>query len=140
MGIPSIGDSGHQGTESPLHEILVGIPSSGDSVQWGFRPVGIPGTYHIIEKKSLHFYRTFSAHFANIRRTRSTLFPKFAVHLALPHIKQFKEVRHYLRNFAALNLCLCFILRTHFSSTWELILLQPDGVSPFNLRTYSSST
>ena len=43
-GIPSSGDSGHQGTESLLHGILVGIPSSGDSVQWGFRPVGIPGT------------------------------------------------------------------------------------------------
>ena len=27
-----------------IHEILVGIPSSGDSVQWGFRPVGIPGS------------------------------------------------------------------------------------------------
>ena len=42
VGIPSSGDSGHQGTESPLHEIwwgfrAVGIPSSGDSVQWGFR-------------------------------------------------------------------------------------------------------
>ena len=47
MGIPSSGDSGHQGTESPLHESLVGIPSSGDSVQWGFRPEGIPGTYRI---------------------------------------------------------------------------------------------
>ena len=45
MGIPSSGDSRHQGTESPLHEILVGIPFSGDSVQWGFRPVEIPGTY-----------------------------------------------------------------------------------------------
>ena len=30
VGIPSSGDSGHQGTESPLHEIW-----------WGFRPVGI---------------------------------------------------------------------------------------------------
>ena len=32
VGIPSSRDSGHQGTQSPLHEILVGIPSSGDSV------------------------------------------------------------------------------------------------------------
>ena len=52
VGIPFSGDSGHQGTESPLQEIWwgfrpVGIPSSGDSVQWGFRPVGIPGTYRI---------------------------------------------------------------------------------------------
>ena len=42
VGIPFSGDSGHQGTESPLQEIWwgfrpVGIPSSGDSVQWGFR-------------------------------------------------------------------------------------------------------
>ena len=37
VGIPSSGDSGHQGKVSPLHEILVGIPSSRDSVQWGFR-------------------------------------------------------------------------------------------------------
>ena len=37
MGILSSGDSGHQGTESPLHDILVGIPASVDSVQWGFR-------------------------------------------------------------------------------------------------------
>ena len=38
-GIPTVLNS-----EYPLiHEILVGIPSSGDSVQWGFRPVGIPG-------------------------------------------------------------------------------------------------
>ena len=44
VGIPSSGDSGHQCTESPLHEILVGNPSSGDSVQWGFRPVGIPSS------------------------------------------------------------------------------------------------
>ena len=47
VGIPFSGDSGHQGTESPLQEIWwgfrpVGIPSSGDSVQWG---LGIPGTY-----------------------------------------------------------------------------------------------
>ena len=39
-------------TESPLswiptdRSIMVGIPSSGDSVQWGFRTVGIPGIYH----------------------------------------------------------------------------------------------
>ena len=36
VGIPSSGDSGqsgHQGTESPLHEIW-----------WGFRPVGIPSS------------------------------------------------------------------------------------------------
>ena len=31
VGITSSGDSGHQGTESPLREILVEIPSSGDS-------------------------------------------------------------------------------------------------------------
>ena len=54
VGIPSSGDSGHQCTESPLHEIWwgfrpVGIPSSGDSVQWGFRPVGIPGTYRSLD-------------------------------------------------------------------------------------------
>ena len=54
--------------------------------------------------------RTFSAHFANIRRTRAALFTKFAAHL--PHIKQFKEsaAPHYLQNFAALYLCLCFQL------------------------------
>ena len=52
--------------------------------------------------------RTFSAHFANIRRTRAALFTKFAAHL--PHIKQFKEsvAPHYLQNFAALYLCLCW--------------------------------
>ena len=33
--------------------------------------------------------RTFAANFVNIRRTRGTLFTKFAAHL--PHIKQFKE-------------------------------------------------
>ena len=33
VGIPSSGDSGHQGTESPLHAIW-----------WGFRPVGIPSS------------------------------------------------------------------------------------------------
>ena len=42
VGIPFSGDSEHQCTESPLQEIWwgfrpVGIPSSGDSVQWGFR-------------------------------------------------------------------------------------------------------
>ena len=33
VGIPFSGDSGHQGTESPLQEIW-----------WGFRPVGIPSS------------------------------------------------------------------------------------------------
>ena len=42
MGIPSSGDSVHWGFR-PL-----GIPSSGDSVQWGFCPVGIPGGNHFI--------------------------------------------------------------------------------------------
>ena len=37
MGIPSSGDSEQWGFRP------VGIPSSGDSVQWVFRPVGIPG-------------------------------------------------------------------------------------------------
>ena len=40
---------------------------------------------YLIEK----IRHTFSAHFANIRRTRAALFTKFAAHL--PHIKQFKE-------------------------------------------------
>ena len=38
MGIPSSGDSVQLGFRP------VGIPSSGDSVQWGFRPVGIPSS------------------------------------------------------------------------------------------------
>ena len=42
VGIPTSGDSGHEGTESPLHEIW-----------WGFRAVGIPGTYSSI----LYFHR-----------------------------------------------------------------------------------
>ena len=44
MGIPYLGARNPHCPEYTLiHEILVGIPSSGDSVQWGFRPVGIPG-------------------------------------------------------------------------------------------------
>ena len=44
VGIPYLGARNPHCPEYPLiHEILVGIPSSGDSVQWGFRPVGIPG-------------------------------------------------------------------------------------------------
>ena len=44
VGIPYLGARNPHCAEYPLiHEILVGIPSSGDSVQWGFRPVGIPG-------------------------------------------------------------------------------------------------
>ena len=42
VGIPYLGARNPHCPEYPLiHEILVGIPSSGDSVQWGFRPVGI---------------------------------------------------------------------------------------------------
>ena len=41
---PYLGARNHHCHEYPLvHEILVGIPSSGDSVQWGFCSVGIPG-------------------------------------------------------------------------------------------------
>ena len=36
MGILSSGDSGHRGTESPLHESM--------NFWWGFRPVGIPSS------------------------------------------------------------------------------------------------
>ena len=44
VGIPYLGARNPRCPEYPLiYEILVGIPSSGDSVQWGFRPVGIPG-------------------------------------------------------------------------------------------------
>ena len=44
VGIPYLGARNPHCPEYPLiYEILVGIPSSGDSVQWGFRPVGIPG-------------------------------------------------------------------------------------------------
>ena len=44
VGIPYLGARNPHCPEYPLiHEILVGILSSGDSVQWGFRPVGIPG-------------------------------------------------------------------------------------------------
>ena len=44
VGIPYLGARNPHCPEYPLiHEILVGIPFSGDSVQWGFRPVGIPG-------------------------------------------------------------------------------------------------
>ena len=55
VGIPSSGDSGHQCTESPLHEIWwgfrpVGIPSSGDSVQWGFRVHTIANYYNFTNK------------------------------------------------------------------------------------------
>ena len=47
VGIPYLGARNPHCPEYPLiHEILVGIPSSGDSVQWGFRPVGIPGGNH----------------------------------------------------------------------------------------------
>ena len=46
MGIPSIGARNPHCPEYPLYrEILVGIPDSGDSGPWGFRTVGIPGTY-----------------------------------------------------------------------------------------------
>ena len=45
VGIPYLGARNPHCPEYPLiHEILVGIPSSGDSVQWGFRPVGIPSS------------------------------------------------------------------------------------------------
>ena len=44
VGIPYLGARNPHCPEYPLiYEILVGIPSSGDSGQWGFRPVGIPG-------------------------------------------------------------------------------------------------
>ena len=44
VGIPYLGARNPHCPEYPLiYEILVGIPSSGDSVQWGFRQVGIPG-------------------------------------------------------------------------------------------------
>ena len=44
VGIPYLGARNHHCPEYPLiHEMLVVIPSSGDSVQWGFCPVGIPG-------------------------------------------------------------------------------------------------
>ena len=44
VGIPYIGARNPHCPEYPLiHEILVRIPSSGDSVQWGFRPVVISG-------------------------------------------------------------------------------------------------
>ena len=56
VGIPYLGARNPHCPEYPLiYEILVGIPSSGDSVQWGFRPVGIPGgnpVYHIIVRFS----------------------------------------------------------------------------------------
>ena len=60
VGIPSSGDSGRQGTGSPLHDIVVEIPSSGDSVQWGFRSVGIPGTYRCNLLKIKISYEKFS--------------------------------------------------------------------------------
>ena len=45
VGIPYLGARNPHCPEYPLiHEILVGIPSSGDSVQWGFRPVVIPSS------------------------------------------------------------------------------------------------
>ena len=47
VGMPYLGARNPHCPEYPLiYEILVGIPSSGDSVQWGFRPVGIPGGNH----------------------------------------------------------------------------------------------
>ena len=44
VGIPFLGARNPHCPEYPLiHEIVVGIPSSGDSVQWGFLPVVILG-------------------------------------------------------------------------------------------------
>ena len=56
--------------------ILVGIPSSGDSVQWGFCPVGIPGTYRMISLSSPRFsnqsdnvgYSTFASQVSRFTR------------------------------------------------------------------------
>ena len=57
VGIPSSGDSGQPMYGIPTASNLVGIPSSGDTVQWGFRPVGIPGTY--LFKGILHYLAKF---------------------------------------------------------------------------------
>ena len=55
VGIPYLGARNPHCPEYPLiHEILVGIPSSGDSVQWGFRPVGIPGGNRCLSMENLH--------------------------------------------------------------------------------------
>ena len=58
VGIPYLGARNPHCPEYPLiYEILVGIPSSGDSVQWGFRPVGIQGGNRQIY---LYIYKIFT--------------------------------------------------------------------------------